>query len=277
MMQQKNNFQLFSHGKKIIFVLVILLTQAVFSQGFQIPEKPKSQTSVYDYIAFLSASQKTTLETKLVRYSDTTSTQIVVAIIPSTKGENINYLATNWGEKWGIGAADKDNGVLILLAKNDRKIAIQVGKGIEYLLTDFQSKRIIERVILPEFKKGNFYSGLHKGADYIFKTLQGEFKGARKDAKKKKSASLFFILVVVLLFIIISIGNKNKRGGGKRFRRGSLADTIFDTIILTNAGRRSGGFGGGFGSGSSGGSFGGDFGGGFGGGSFGGGGASGGW
>ena len=68
-------------------------------------------------------------------------------IIASTEGEDINYLAANWGEKWGIGDAQKDNGILVLLAKEDRKIAIQNGKGVEYLMTDFQSKRIIDTPI----------------------------------------------------------------------------------------------------------------------------------
>ena len=259
--------------------IAIIFSLNAFSQGYKIPEKPKFQTSVYDYVNLLTSSQKTNLESKLVRYSDTTSTQIVIAIIASTEGENINYLAANWGEKWGIGDADKDNGVLVLLAKNDKKIAIQNGKGVEHLLTDFQSKRIIERVIIPEFRKGDFYGGLNKGADYIFKTLNGEFKGTRKQEPEGLDFGvIFFILIIVVLFIVISRGNKNNKGGGKRFRRGSLADTIFDTIILSNAGRGGGSFGGGFGGSSSGGSFGGGgFGGGFGGGSFGGGGASGGW
>ncbi|WP_334056615.1 TPM domain-containing protein [Polaribacter sp. P097] len=272
--------QLAVKSKKWFLFIAILFSLQTFAQGFQIPEKPKFQTSVYDYVNLLSQSQKSNLENKLVRYSDTTSTQIVVAIINSTEGENINYLAANWGEEWGIGDAEKDNGVLILLAKNDRKIAIQVGKGVEYLLTDFQSKRIIERVIIPEFRKGDFYGGLDKGSDYIFKTLQGEFKGTRiQEEKGFDPGIVFFILLIVIFFIIISRGNKNNRGGGRRFRRGSLADTIFDTIILSNAGRGGGSFGGGFGGSSSGGgSFGGGgFGGGFGGGSFGGGGASGGW
>jgi uncharacterized protein len=200
----------------------------------------------------------------------------VIAIIASTEGENIAYLAANWGEKWGIGDAAKDNGILVLLAKNDRKITIQSGKGVEEFLTDFQSKRIIDQVIIPEFKKGDFYSGLDLGSDYIFRTLQGEFKGSRKNDKDGKFpfGVIIFVIIVIIIFVMSSKGNNN---GGKNFRESSTLETILNTIILTNAGRRSGGFGGGFG-GSSGGGFGsGGFGGGFGGGSFGGGGASGGW
>ncbi len=277
------SFQLADLCKKLFLFLALVLSVNLFSQGYQIPEKPKkikNQKAVHDYIGLLSKTDSLSLENKLIRYSDTTSTQIVVAIILSTQGEDINYLAANWGEKWGIGNAEKDNGVLILLAKDDRKIAIQNGRGVEYLLTDFQSKRIIERVIIPEFKKGDYYRGLDKGVDYIFRTLQGEFKGSRKQNEKGFDPGIvIFIIMIIIFFILISRGNKNNRGGGKRFRERTLADSILDTIILSNAGRGGGSFGGGFGGRSSGGgSFGGGgFGGGFGGGSFGGGGASGGW
>ncbi|WP_438989772.1 TPM domain-containing protein [Polaribacter sp.] len=271
-----SSFQLVFLSKSSLFFFALFFSLNTFSQGFNIPEKPKFQTSVYDYVNLLSASQKKSLEDKLVRYSDTTTTQIVVAIIPSTQGENIAYLAANWGEKWGIGQAKEDNGVLMLLAKNDKKITISTGKGVEYLLTDFQSKRIIDRVIIPEFKKGDFYAGLDKGADYIFRTLNGEFKGIRKQKSRDFDPGIMlFIIIIIIFFILVSRGNKNNKGGKKHYRRGSLADTIFSAIILSNAGRGSGGFGS-----SSGGGFGGSsggFGGGFGGGSFGGGGASGGW
>ena len=273
-------FLLLFFSRKQLTSIAILCSLSFFAQGYKIPEKPKFQTSVYDYIGLLTPNQKTNLENKLIRYSDTTSTQIVVAVISSTEGENINYLAANWGEKWEIGDAKKDNGVLLLLAKDDRKISIQTGKGTEHLLTDFQSKRIIDRIIIPEFKKGDYYSGLNKGSDYIFKTLNGEFKGTRKnDSEGFDPGIIIFIVIIIIIFILISRGNRNNRGGGRSYRKGSVVEDIFDTIILSNSGRSGGSFGGGFGSsgGSFGGSSGGGFGGGFGGGSFGGGGASGGW
>ena len=166
--------------KDSLFLLFFLCCGFAFAQ-FQIPEKPKLQTSVYDdaSVDLLPAGQEKALEQKLIRYSDSTSTQIVIAIIPSTKGENINYLGAQWGEKWGIGQADNDNGILILLAKNDRKIAISTGEGVEGSLTDAMSKRIIENIILPQFKQGDFYEGLNKGTDVIFQVLNGEFKEER--------------------------------------------------------------------------------------------------
>ncbi|WP_394801507.1 TPM domain-containing protein [Tenacibaculum piscium] len=261
----------------LFFIFGLFFIQATFSQGFKIPEKPKFETSVYDYIGLLSAEQKSRLEDKLIQYSDTTSTQIVIAIINSTQGENINYLAANWGEKWGIGQAKEDNGVLILLAQQDRKISIQAGKGTEHLLTDFASKRIIERAIIPEFKRGDYYVGLDRGADAVFKTLQGEYSGTRKKSDQFDPSFIIFIIILVVFFIIISRGNKNsggRDGNDNGSNKRNIAGSILETIILSSAGR--GGFGGGgsFGGGSSGG---GGFGGGFGGGSFGGGGASGDW
>lgn len=272
------NYQLLKTSKKIVLYCFLLWSFLSYSQGFQIPEIPKFQTSVYDYVNLLSPNQKKSLENKLVRYSDTTSTQIVVAIIATTNNESIGILAPRWAHKWGIGQAKEDNGVFILLAKDDRKIWISPGYGVEPILTAGIVGEITRNIIIPEFKKGDYYSGLDKGADYIFKALNGEFKGKRKQNKKSFDPGIIiFFIMIVIFFIIISRGNRNNRGGGRRFRRRSAAANILEAIILSNAGRSGGSFGGGFGS-SGGGSFGGGgFGGGFGGGGFSGGGAGGSW
>ncbi|WP_423779051.1 TPM domain-containing protein [Bizionia echini] len=262
----------------LICTMLFLGLQSGLAQ-FTIPEIPKEQTSVYDYISLLSATEKRALENKLIKYSDTTSTQIVVAIISSTNGENINYLGAQWGQKWGIGQAKEDNGVLILLARDDKKIAINTGYGVEHLLTDAMSKRIIQNDIIPFFKQNDYPGGLNRGADAIFEVMTGEYQGSRKENSNGSPIGFFFFLFIVFIFIIIAI-SKNKRGGGHNGSGGKNSGgfSILDAIILSNLGRGGyGGSSGGFG-GSSGGSFGGGgFGGGFGGGGFGGGGASGGW
>ena len=257
------------HAHAVLVILGVLLSQIVYAQ-FQIPEIPKEQTSVYDYINLLSSNEKAALETKLIKYSDSTSTQIVVAIINSTQGEEIGYLATNWAHEWGIGGSkEKDNGVFILLAKDDRKITIRSGYGVEHLLTDYTSRQIIESDILPFFKKNNYYAGLDSGTHAIFRVMNGEYSGTRQNNKDSGSNMIVFVIIFIILFLIISRGNKGNHEG--RYRKSDATRSILDTIILSNAGR--GGFGGGsFGGGSSGG-----FGGGFGGGGFGGGGATGGW
>lgn len=257
-------------------VLIFFLYCCTLQGQYKIPDKPTKQSSVYDYIGLLKSSEKSDLEQKLIGYSDSTSTQIVIAIIASTEGEDINYLGAQWGEKWGIGQADKDNGILVLLAKGDRRIAINTGYGVEGALTDALSKRIIDRVIIPEFKNGDFYGGLDLGSDAIFAALNGEFSEERNFDNGKRPFPLGVLLpfiIFIIILIILSTHNR-KKGGGKGGNRSPGMD-LWDFIILSNMGRSgrssSGGFGG---SGSFGG---GGFSGGFGGGSFGGGGASGGW
>ncbi|WP_158974398.1 YgcG family protein [Cellulophaga sp. L1A9] len=253
------------------FILFLFLSTLAFGQ-FTIPDKPSVQEGVYDYIALLSTSQKNNLVQKLKNYADSTSTQIVVVIIATTKGEEINYLGAQWGQKWGIGQRDTDNGILVILAKDDRKVAINTGYGVEGSLTDAMSKRIIEQIIIPEFKTGDYYSGLNKGADAIFSVLTGEFQEDRTFNNTSFPFQNLFPFVIFIVIIII-LSNKNKRnGGGKNGGNNSGGFSIWDAIILSNMGRGGHSSGGGFGSGGGGG-----FGGGFGGGGFGGGGASGGW
>jgi uncharacterized protein len=264
---------------KVFFLLLTSLLVLPAAGQFEVPPKPPAgqQTSLYDYIGLLAAGEKSSLEQKLIRYSDSTSTQIVIAIIASTDGEDIQFLGAQWGHAWGIGQEKEDNGILVLLARDDRRIAINTGYGVEEFLTDALSKRIIERVILPEFRNGDYYAGLDKGSDAIFQALTGQFTAPPKTNTGQEfpfRALLPFIIFLIIILILAS--RKNKGGGGNRGRRGRGMD-IWDMIILSNMGRSGsrGKFGGGgFGGGGFGG---GGFGGGFGGGGFGGGGASGGW
>mgnify|MGYP003384086645 CR=1 FL=1 len=254
-------------SRLLMFFIGLFLFQSVSAQ-YKIPKKPTFQTSVYDYVDVLTSAQKTRLESKLIRYSDTTSTQIVVAIINSSKGESIGVLAPRWAHEWGVGQAKEDNGIFVLLAKGDRNIWIAPGYGVEHLLTAGITGELTREVIIPEFKKGNYYAGLDKGSDAIFQVLNGAYKGTRKKASNKdfNLARIIFIVFIIIFFIL------RRRGGGRGGRRGSVAGSVLDAIILSNMGRGGFGSGGSFGGGSSGG-----FGGGFGGGGFSGGGAGGSW
>ncbi|WP_447110731.1 TPM domain-containing protein [Psychroserpens sp. BH13MA-6] len=249
---------------------------------FDIPPIPENQTSVYDDVNLLTLSEKQSLEEKLIRYSDTTSTQIVVAIIASTKGENIGLLTPKWAHEWGIGQEKEDNGVFILLARDDRKIWISPGYGVEDRLTAGITGEITRNVIIPEFKRGDYYQGLNKGSDAIFEVLQGKYKGTRKSDNVSAFPIVFFLFIIFFFIIFIIAITKNRKGGGKGGGHRTNGTSILDAIILSNMGR--GSYGGGsssgglFGGGSSGGGFsGGGFGGGFGGGGFSGGGAGGSW
>jgi uncharacterized protein len=262
---------------KFAFLIIVLFSSnCIFSQ-FTIPEKPSFQTSVYDYANVLSTEEKAQLEEKLIRYSDSTTTQIVVITIESLKNEDVSLLATKWGQTWGIGGTEKDdNGVIILLAKAERKIAINPGYGLEDRLTAGIGGEIIRNIIIPEFKAGSYYRGLDKGADALFDVFKGKYKGERKQTKGKSFPILPIIVIVAIVLFLFS-RNKGGGSGNSGNRGGGIGPSLLDVIILSSLGR---GGGGGFG-GSSGGGFGGGggggFGGGFGGGGFSGGGSSGGW
>jgi uncharacterized protein len=267
---------LYKRNTSIFLKLLVCLfiTQISFSQ-FDIPEKPSFQTSVYDYANVLSADEKAQLEAKLIRYSDSTSTQIVVITIESLKGEDIGILTPKWGQTWGIGGtAKEDNGVIILLAKAEKKIWISPGYGLEDRLTAGIGGEITRNIIIPEFKAGSYYKGLDKGADALFDVFKGKYKGERKQTKEKK---LPIVPIIIIIFIIIALVSRNKKDGGNSGNSGG-GPSLLDVILLSSLGRNSGG--GGFGGGSSGGGFGGGgggFGGGFGGGGFSGGGSGGDW
>ena len=261
-----------THKKSFLIPLLflgLLLSQMGFSQ-FTIPPKPDFQTSVYDYANLLNSTEKSQLEEKLVRYSDSTTTQIVVITVNDIKGEYIATVATNWAQTWGIGDAKKDNGVLILVAKTERKIWISPGYGVEDRLIAATTANIIRNIITPEFKAGSYYNGLDKGSDALFEVLKGKYKGKRVEKSKDKKFPI--VPIVVIIVVIIVLASRNKGGGGNSGNRGGgFGPSLMDVIILSSLGRGGGG-------GSSGGGFGGGgFGGGFGGGGFSGGGSGGGW
>lgn len=248
-----------------LFLFVLVLSGIIVQAQFTIPDQPSFQTSVYDYADILNPQEEKELENKLIRYSDSTTTQIVLITIEDLKGEDIGILTPRWGQTWGIGGSEQnDNGIIILFAKNDKKIWISPGYGVEDRLTAGINGELIRNIIIPEFKAGNFYLGLDKGTDAIFEVLKGKYKGSRKE--KKDNFPIFPILIFI--FIIILIISKSKGGGNSG--GGSRGLDLADIIILSSLGRSGGG--GSFGGGSSGG-----FGGGFGGGGFSGGGAGGSW
>ena len=255
------------------FVVIAFFLFVNFSFGqVTIPKKPSFQTSVYDYEDVLNPADEKQLEEKLIRYSDSTSTQIVVITVGDLKGEDIGILTPRWAHEWGIGQAKEDNGILILLSKQERKIWIAPGYGVEDRLIAAVNAEIIRNIITPEFKAGNYYSGLDKGADAIFDVLNGKFKGTRKNSKKEDFPILPIIIFVAILIFIIS----RAKGGGNSGNNSGGGFDLADIIILSSLGRSGGGgsFGGG---GSVGGGGSGGFGGGVGGVGLCGGGAGGSW
>ena len=264
--------------KKILFITCLMLcTLLAFTQ--ELPPKPN--TLVTDFTGTLSDSEQQQLEHKLVAFDDSTSTQITVVILKSVGSYDINDYAQRLGRAWGVGQKGKNNGVVLLVAIGDRKVAIQTGYGVEAALPDIITHEIIQNDIRPNFKAGNYYAGLDAGTNDIIKYVKGEYKSPKKPQQQVKnvggSAAILIIIVVVILIIIF----RNRGGGGHIIDSRGGASPFWWFLGGAMLGRGSGGWGG-FSGGDSGGSWGGggDSGGGFGGfggGDFGGGGSSGSW
>ncbi len=260
---------------KIVFSFLAICFYNLVSAQYTIPQKPAILYPVYDEANLLSQQEKDKLNDKLIKFADSTSTEIEVIIIPSTKGEDVNFVATMFGEKWGIGTKEQDNGIVFLIATEDHTMSIQQGRAVEQYLTASVAGQILDYIVTPHFKKGEWYEGINRGTSALMEAVQGKFKPiAQEESGDGNALKILLIAFVILIILAILFGN---RGGGN----GGNDD---DDILITRRGRRNypGGFfpfpgsfgGGGFGGGSGGG---GGFGGFGGGGSFGGGGASGGW
>ena len=239
----------------------------------QIPARPNPPRLVNDFTQTLTPDQQASLERKLVAYDDSTSNQIAIVIIPTTGDYDPVDYATKLGREWRVGNKKNNNGVVVLVAKNDRKVFIAPGYGLEGALPDITCKTIVENEILPNFRADDFYRGLDLGTTAIMKAAAGEYKppagyGNRGRKSSGRGSLLGFIIILIIIFMLMGRGGGG-RGGGMFSRRGYGG---FGGPLIWGSG---GGFsGGGFGGGSSGG--GGGF-GGFGGGSFGGGGSGGSW
>lgn len=257
--------------KRYIFALFLIF--GLFSKAQLVPEKPAVLYPVYDKANLLSESEKDALNQKLIKFSDSTSTEIEVIILPTTSGEDVNYLATMYGEKWGIGQKGVDNGVVFLIATEDHTMSIQQGRAVEQYLTASVAGQILDYLVTPSFKKGEWYNGIDRGTSAIMEAVQGKFKPIVKKQNKGGGISIGSIVLIMIVIIVLINIMKNNRGND---------DDDDYTLSRKGSRRYGGGFfpfpgsfgGGGFGGGSSGG---GGFGGFGGGGSFGGGGASGGW
>jgi len=253
------------------FVLtIVFLLQALFfannTFAQSIIAKPSPATLVTDLAGVLTPEQKQALENKLVAIDDSSSNQIAVVIIPSLDGYPKEEYATKLFRDWGIGGK-KNNGILLLIAINDREIRIEVGYGLEGAIPDITAINIIDNYIKPAFKAGNYYEGIDQATDNIAKAAVGEYKVAKVKKSKNKNNGTIFVLVLFLILLFL----KGGRGGGSNIGGSGFSDVATGMLLgsLLGGGGRGGG---GWGDSGGGGGFGG-----FGGGSSGGGGAGGSW
>ncbi len=231
--------------RRLGFALLAIL---LFCTTVAAIEIPRLTGYVNDTAGMIPAATELKLEQYLEQFEQTDSTQIAVLTLPSLDGGEISDTALQVAEQWKLGQSGSDNGILLLIAKEERKIRIEVGSGLEGRLTDLLAGRIIDNEITPRFKQGDFNGGIVAGVVAMSQAVRGEYKGT--GAKKKKGGSLGWL--TILLFLAPAL----LPFGGRR------RSSIFWMGGMGGFGGGGGGFGGGFSGG---------------GGGFGGGGASGGW
>ena len=265
-------------NKIIITRIFAILFLSVAGIAQDIPEKPYPPLLVNDFAGIFERGEIEVLESKLVAFNDSTSTQIAVVTVNDLRGYAISDFAQRLAEKWGIGQKGLDNGILILVkpktSESSRgEVFIAQGYGLEGAIPDIVCAQIIDNEILPSFREGNYFEGLDKATDVLMALASGEFSASEYGKATGDDigslAPLFFIILVIILILFIRIhGGSNQKHISKK----GLPLWMLLTMMNSGSNRHSGSWGGFSGGGSGGGGFGG-----FGGGSFGGGGAGGSW
>lgn len=257
--------------KIVISLLGLFITEMVAAQDF--PEPMRPARLVNDFAGVMSAAQQNTLEAKLQAFERTSSTQIAVISVTDLHGYAISDYAARLFDRWGIGAAGNDNGVLILVkpktSDSKGEVFISIGYGLEGVVPDILAGRIVDREMIPSLREGDYYGAIDKASNTIISLTKGEFT-AKEYMNKSQGSGYGSIVFIVVMIILLVFASRNRRRGGGSGSSGSTGGGIPPIVFLPwLLGRRGGG---GFGGGSGGGGFGG-----FGGGRTGGGGAGGSW
>lgn len=266
--------------KIALYTTVMLLT--IMAADARALEVPPYEGYVTDVAGMMNPQTRQAIAAHLAELDKTDSTQIAVLTIPSLEGESIQEFGIKVADAWKVGQNKEDNGAILLVSKADRKIRIEVGYGLEGVLTDAVAGQIVANVIGPSFKKGDFDGGFAQGITAMTNAVKGEYTAApTKQTRRSKRGALSLIIIPMIMFIAFTemFGRRRRpqkltkeqllkgEQGHHRSGMGSAASSLF-LLSMLGGGFRGGG-GGGFGDG---GGFGG-----FGGGGFGGGGAGGDW
>jgi uncharacterized protein len=171
---------------------------------------------VHDEAKALSQETVDNLERKLKVFEDSTSNQIAILIVPSLDGDEISQYALRVAEKWKLGQKEKDNGVVLLVSINDRKMRIEVGHGLEGPLPDAICNRIIRNEMAPSFRRGDYDTGVSAATDAILQTIKGEYKGDPSPIRSSRGGGRFgTLLIIFLIFTLFRLfANRGGRSGG---------------------------------------------------------------
>ena len=251
--------------KRTIIILSILLLSlsSIYAKKQPIPAL---KNRVTDLTGTLTQEEISILEQKLIFFESTdSSNQFVVLIVSTTGSESIEEYSMRVAEKWEIGQADLDNGVILLIAKNDRKLRIEVGYGLESKITDAFASRVINEYITPKFKTGDFNIGINAGVDEIIKLINGTSiipttspPSNNKKSFRSKIATNLPQILIFLFVVFLALFFRGKKGGSYSSSSSSYSSSSGSSYSSSSSSFGGSSFGGG-------------------GGSFGGGGSSGGW
>ncbi len=219
--------------QKFLKYFAILLLVPAFVGAFTLPVNPTG--FVQDYASLLTADQKATLETKLQNYEKNTTNEIAVVTIPSLDGDTIENVAQEIFTKWGIGKADKDNGVLLLISLAEHKTRIHTGYGVEGDLTDIGTSYIQSEVVSPAFKAGDYNAGINGAVDKMIEALGGTDIVPENFSTKTKSIPWNILLIGFIFFIqiVTSILAQSKSWWGGGVLGGIIAAVVWHFFIAS--------------------------------------------
>jgi len=238
----------------ILLLCVQLFAQAQTVDKDGIPDVPQPYALVNDFADLLSPDNQQQLEKKLLAYNDSTTNQIYIITVNSIGDYSIEDYALRTARKWKIGQQDKNNGILILISKNDRKVDIEVGYGLESVVSDYDSKHIIDELIVPAFKQSNYTLGINNAVDRVMGLIQGTYVTEVHGQESIPSWVwvLIFIVAIFILSLIFS-GKASVSAGGSSWSYSSSGGSSWSS---SSGGSSFGGGGGGsFGGGGSSGSW----------------------
>jgi uncharacterized protein len=211
--------------------LVFLLLPLIFSVAFAL-EVPPLRGRINDYAGLIPAAKAEDLEARLARFEKETGHQVAVLIIPSLKGDSLEEFSIRVAESWKIGRKGFDNGAILVIVPQERKLRIEVGYGLEGVLPDAIASRIIREVIVPEFRANNYVGGIEAGVDAVLKVTRGEPlpERAREPAREQQSqASSLPTILVLTAILALFIGMTRRRTASGAF--GGAAAGLFTTLF----------------------------------------------
>jgi uncharacterized protein len=198
--------------RRLAISLALFLIQGFSALALEVP---KLQGRITDLAGILTPDQVATLDSRLQQLENTDSTQVAVLTIPSLEGESLEAYTMQVVDAWKLGKKERDNGVLLFIAKNDRKVRIEVGYGLEQGLTDATSSQIIRNEITPAFRAGNFYGGIDAGISGIIQAIRGVYQAPPSEYRQSGSKrGGFFNLLIIFLFPLLWILSVTGKWGG---------------------------------------------------------------